>query len=280
MTEIHDFALIVLIVAGGLSLAVLMTRFSDRVPIPAPVMLLVAAALISDVLPALRMPWASATSSASRVVALIVILLNGGWISAGGASARAPGGHRLGILGTFVTAAVLAAAAHCLLGLAGRSPACSAPRWRRPTLPSCSPCSAAARSAGARGTMLEGEAGFNDPAGIALMLGMIELATHADASFMVVIQDFAVEMGIGRRSASSARASSAAPVRARRARSASRCSRGVLYGVTALTGGSGFLAVFIAGLLLGDAERLRERDRRFKRPSPAPARSSSSSRSG
>src|SRR3712207_7226997 len=38
---------------------------------------------------------------------------------------------------------------------------------------------------------------FNDPAGIALMIGMIELATHDDASFAVVISEFAVEMGIG-----------------------------------------------------------------------------------
>jgi cell volume regulation protein A len=32
---------------------------------------------------------------------------------------------------------------------------------------------------GRSGTTLEGEAGMNDPAGIALMLGMIELATHS-----------------------------------------------------------------------------------------------------
>ncbi len=34
---------------------------------------------------------------------------------------------------------------------------------------------------GRTGTILEGESGANDPVGIALMLGMIELATHADA---------------------------------------------------------------------------------------------------
>ena len=51
--------------------------------------------------------------------------------------------------------------------------------------------------AGRSGTTLEGEAGVNDPAGIALMLGMIELATHEDASFIVVVREFAVEMSIG-----------------------------------------------------------------------------------
>jgi potassium/hydrogen antiporter len=47
------------------------------------------------------------------------------------------------------------------------------------------------------GTIPECEAGVNDPAGIALMIGMIELATHPDASFTVVIVEFAVEMAVG-----------------------------------------------------------------------------------
>ena len=50
---------------------------------------------------------------------------------------------------------------------------------------------------GRSGVTLEGEAGFNDPAGIALMIGMIELATHADASRGVIAREFVVEMGIG-----------------------------------------------------------------------------------
>ena len=44
---------------------------------------------------------------------------------------------------------------------------------------------------GRTGTILEGESGANDPVGIALMIGMIELATHADASFWVVVRVFA-----------------------------------------------------------------------------------------
>jgi NhaP-type Na+/H+ and K+/H+ antiporter len=49
------------------------------------------------------------------------------------------------------------------------------------------------RKVGSRaGAILEGAAGVNDPAGIAPMIGMIELATHADASFLVVVREFAV----------------------------------------------------------------------------------------
>ena len=46
-------------------------------------------------------------------------------------------------------------------------------------------------------TILEGESGANDPVGIALMLGLIELATHADETFWVVVRVFALQMGVG-----------------------------------------------------------------------------------
>ena len=50
---------------------------------------------------------------------------------------------------------------------------------------------------GRSGTVLEGEAGFNDPAGIALMAGMIELATHDDATGWVIGREFLVQMVVG-----------------------------------------------------------------------------------
>ncbi len=50
---------------------------------------------------------------------------------------------------------------------------------------------------GRAGTILEGESGVNDPVGIALMIGMIELATQDGGSFWVVVEEFAVEMAGG-----------------------------------------------------------------------------------
>src|SRR5205814_1594098 len=50
---------------------------------------------------------------------------------------------------------------------------------------------------GRTGALLEGESGANDPVGIALMVGMIELATHPSATFWTVVREFAVEMSIG-----------------------------------------------------------------------------------
>jgi cell volume regulation protein A len=91
------------------------------------------------------------------------------------------------------------------------------------------------------------------------MLGMIELATHADASFWVVVREFAVEMSIGAALGLLGALVLIPLLRVLRLPSEglypvlALVLAGALYGVTALAGGSGFLAVFIAGLLVGDA---------------------------
>ena len=56
MTEITDFATIVLVVTAGFALAVLSTRLTERVPVPAPAIFLLAAALVSDIWPACTTP--------------------------------------------------------------------------------------------------------------------------------------------------------------------------------------------------------------------------------
>ena len=110
---------------------------------------------------------------------------------------------------------------------------------------------------GRSGTTLEGEAGLNDPAGIALMIGMIELATHADASAAVVVREFAVEMSVGAALGIVGGWLLAAILRRIRLPSASLhpllalVLAAALYGVTSLLHGSGFLAVFLAGLIVG-----------------------------
>jgi potassium/hydrogen antiporter len=261
MPEIADFATIVLIVAGGLSLGVLSTKLSDVVPIPAPVVFLVAAALAADVWDSLGNVLSIRDVERIAVVALIVILLNGG-MDIGWRRMRASAGSvlSLGILGTFITAGVVALAAHYVLGfdwtLAGILGAALAP-----TDPAVMFSVLGGRQIrGRSGTMLEGEAGFNDPAGIALMIGMIELATHPDATFWIVVEDFVKEMSIG--AAFGVAGAYALVALLHRVRLGSEplypvlvlVLAAVLYGVTGLVGGSGFLAVFVAGLLLGDAD--------------------------
>jgi potassium/hydrogen antiporter len=198
MTEISDFAGIVLVVTVGFALAVLSTKLTERVPVPAPALFLLAAAVVSDIWPGVYEAVEIETVERIAVVALVVILFNGG-IDIGWRRFRASAGPilSLGVLGTFATAALVAVIAHYALGfewtLAGIVGAAIAP-----TDPAVMFSVLGRREvAGRSGTILEGEAGVNDPAGIALMIGMIELSTHADASFWVVVRQFAVEMSIG-----------------------------------------------------------------------------------
>ena len=260
MTEIADFAAVFLFVTGAVALAVVSTTLTGRVPVPAPAIFLVAAALVSDIWPQVYEHVPILTVERVAVVALIVILFNGG-MDIGWRRFRASAGPilSLGVVGTFATAGLLAVFAHYALGfdwtLAGLIGAALAP-----TDPAVMFSVLGRREiAGRSGTTLEGEAGVNDPAGIALMLGLIELATHDDATWFVVVREFVVEMGVGT-AMGLAGALALLPL-LRRLRLPAEglypvlalALAGVLYSATSLVHGSGFLAVFIAGLVLGDA---------------------------
>jgi potassium/hydrogen antiporter len=260
MTEITDFAAIVLVLTAGFTLAVLSTKLTERVPVPAPAIFLLAAAAVSDLWPRVYEEVPIRTVERIAVVALIVILFNGG-MDIGWRRFRSAAGPilSLGVIGTFATAAIVAVFAHYALGfdwmLAGIVGAALAP-----TDPAVMFSVLGRREIGGRsGTALEGEAGVNDPAGIALMIGMIELATHDDASFLVVVREFAVEMGIGTAAGLLGALGLVSLLRRVRLPSEALSSvlalalAGLLYGATSLAHGSGFLAVFIAGLFLGDA---------------------------
>ncbi|HEX5469946.1 MAG TPA: cation:proton antiporter [Gaiellaceae bacterium] len=260
MTEIPDFAVIVLLVAGGFALAVFSTKLTERVPLPSPALFLVGAAVASDLFPELYPHVPILTVERIAVVALVVILFNGG-MDIGWRRFRAAAGPilSLGILGTFATAGIVAVFAHyaldfdwTLAGLVGAALAPTDPAVMFSVL-------GQKEIAGHSGTTLEGEAGVNDPAGIALMIGMIELATHDDATVLVIVREFAVEMAVG--TAIGIVGALLVVALLRRVHLAvdalnpvlALALAGALYGVTGLAHGSGFLAVFIAGLVVGDA---------------------------
>lgn len=260
MPEIADFATLVLILAGGFCVAVLSTRLTERVPVPAPALFLAAAALASDLWPSLYDHVPILTVERIAVVALVVILFNGG-IDIGMRRLRASlvPVLSLGLVGTFLTAGAIAAVAHLLLGmdwtLAGLIGAALAP-----TDPAVMFSVLGRREVGGRsGTTLEGEAGMNDPAGIALMIGMIELATSDHATLLVVGREFAVEMVIGA-AFGLIGARLIVPMLARAHLPSevlypvlALVLAFVLYGAASVAHGSGFLAVFLAGLAVGDA---------------------------
>jgi cell volume regulation protein A len=70
MSEIVDFATIILLVTAGFALAVLSTRLTQRYPVPAPAIFLVAAAVASDLWPILYRSVPVHTVERIAVVAL------------------------------------------------------------------------------------------------------------------------------------------------------------------------------------------------------------------
>ncbi len=165
----------------------------------------------------------------------------------------------LGVLGTFGTAGVVALAAHWFFDF-GWTTAGILGAALAPTDPAVMFSVLGKREvAGRTGTILEGESGANDPVGIALMIGMLDFATHEGASFWTVVREFAVEMSVGL-AIGVAGAALLLPLMRRVSLPSEAlypirtlAVAGVVYGVASIAHGSGFLAVFVAGLLVGAA---------------------------
>jgi potassium/hydrogen antiporter len=265
VAELSDFGLVVLVVAGGVILALLASKLSERYPVPAPALFLLAALAIPVALPHIQ------TVERIGVVAVVLILFDGGMHIGWRRFRRAVVPIAvLGIVGTFTTAVVVAICAHFLLDvswtLAGVIGAALAP-----TDPAVMFSILGDKEIGGNtGTILEGEAGVNDPVGIALVIGMVEFATTDGASAWSVVQEFLLEMTIGLAVGLAGAALLVAfsrrvdlpgeglyPLR-------TLAAAGVIYGVAAVAHGSGFLAVFIAGLALGALDIPHKRQiRRF-----------------
>jgi cell volume regulation protein A len=257
---VHDltsFGLDVLLVAAALSAALLASKASARVSVPSAALFLIAAAIASDVFPSLSL----STTAVERfgTVALIVILFDGG-SSIGLRRFRvvAVPVALLGTVGTFATAGLVAVFAHGVFGF-GWTTAGLLGAAIAPTDPAVMFSVLGEREiGGASGTILEGESGANDPVGIALMIGMIELATQPDASFWIVVQTFVEQMviglafgivgGLAERQLLRRLALPSSGLHTVR----TLALAGLVYGVATVAHGSGFLAVFVAGLLVGD----------------------------
>jgi len=265
--EITYYGLAILIVSSVVAVAVLLNLVSEQVPIPAPAIFLLAAAVTVHFWPSLGREISVLEVERVAVVALILILFDGG-MRVGWARFRAAAIPItvLGVFGTFATAGLIAIAGHYLFdfswtgaGMLGAALAPTDPAVMFSVL-------GRHEVSGRTGTILEGESGVNDPVGVALMIGMIELATHADATFWVVVREFLVEMSVGL--AVGVAGAWVVLQSLRRIHLAnpalyplrSLAAAGVIYGVAAVAHGSGFLAVFVAGLLIGDAEYPRRDD--------------------
>ena len=192
-------------------------------------------------------------------IALMLILFDGG-MHIGWRKFRASAGAItwLGVVGTAVTAVGMAVAAHVLFGV-GWQTALLIGTALAPTDPAVVFSVLGRREIeGRSGTILEGESGANDPVGIAVMVALLGSTGTGSAA------------PSGRGWANSSGRSPSAPwsavpggwllirlfrlllpnealypVRA-------MAAAGAIYGLAGVLGGSGFLAVLLAGIIVGD----------------------------
>src|SRR6201996_1398866 len=258
MSGASQFGLIILVIGLAGTAAVLSNRLSARLRVPAPAFFLVAAVIAAQL-------WPTATAlpaqTVERVVtvALAIILFDGG-MHIGRHRFRAAAGAIVwtGIAGTLVTAAGTAVAARYVAGmswhlalLVGTAVAATDPAvvfsvfGRR-------------EIAGRTGVLLEGESGANDPVTIALLSAL--LAAHGGAGSVAwhVATEFALQMAVGVAVGLAGGLLLLAFMRGGPLPSEGLYSPRVLAGVLVIFGaatvaqGSGFLAVLVAGIIIGD----------------------------
>ena len=117
LTEIGDFGEIVLVVAATVFVALLGMRLADRLSLPYAAIFLIGAAVIAEFWTHLQSVLSVENVERIAVVALLVILFDGGLHIGLGRFRRSVGPILgLGVVGTFLTAGVVALAAHYVLG--------------------------------------------------------------------------------------------------------------------------------------------------------------------
>lgn len=257
---LFDFNDVILGAALALSLAIAGRVLAERLTVPAAALLLIFFAALSDVFSGLRDALSISDVQRIATVALIVILFDGGMHIGPRRFQRAAAPIALlGVVGTFATAALVAVAAHALLDMSW-TVAWLLGAALAPTDPAVTFSVLTGKEVrGRSGTILEGESGVNDPAGIALMVGIVELATSDRGSAWNVVSEFAVEMSVGLAVGLAGGVCLLLVMRRLPLPEAALYPIRVLglaalvYGLAALVHGSGFLAVFVAGIVIGDA---------------------------
>ncbi len=247
------------VVVTVLSLAVLGIiageRLSERSGVPLPLVVLGVTALSARA--ANLAPLGEIAVSRIVTVALIAVLFSGGMhLGRRRLTRSARVVLSLGGIGTLGTAAFGALFAHFALGLAWY-PALLVTTAVAPTDPTIvfgllgrNPV------AGRVATVLEGESGTNDPVGISLMTALLGAGSitlsglaHAGSTFALQI---CVGTVVGVTGGQALLWLVRRPSLAGQRPIASAAAAVAIYGLAAAVGGSGFLAVFVAGISLGD----------------------------
>jgi cell volume regulation protein A len=265
-------SVLVLVLLIGL-LAFGSVALTRRVALPAPAFLLLGAAVAARIVPGVHAPT-DTTAERIVTVALVAILLDGG-MRIGWPRFRAEAGAitLTGVLGTALTIAGAALVTHLVVGVNAYQSLLVATAVA-PTDPAVVFSVLGERvEAGGAGTILAGESGVNDPVGIALMAALLGAGHLGLAPFAHVGGGFLSAMAVGaafgivgggvlRRLVVRAEGSGGRLTPAVTAAGAL-----LVYGGATLAHGSGFLAVFMAGIVLGNlhGRNLHGRNRRNRR---------------
>jgi cell volume regulation protein A len=257
--DLFPFAIVTLFAGLALLAAVASNGLAERIRVPAPALFLVLAALASDLVPRLG-DLSIRVDQRIVTVALVYILFDGG-MHIGWRRLRPNAGAVLwlGIAGTAVTAAAVAAGAHWLFGFGWR-PSLLLGAALAPTDPAVVFSVLGRREIGGRtGVLLEAESGANDPVGIALMVSLLGATGTGWSAFGSGIGSFALEMVVGAAVGAVGgwlmiRAMRRVPLPSEALYPLEAAAFALLlYGGATALHGSGFLAVFLAGIMLGDA---------------------------
>lgn len=240
---------------------VLTTRFSSRLGVPSLILFIfVGIVMGSDVLGIIYFDNAAITQLIG-VVALVIILFEGG-LQTNWKDVRpvlVPS-LSLATLGVLITSGIVAFAAKMILGL----------DWLESILFGAIVGSTDAAAVFAvlkdhnispkLGSTLEAESGSNDPMAVFLTVAMIELITIPDTNVLSLIGDFIMQMGLGlilglilgkiavlALNSINLDSGGLYPVFA-------TAFALLTYGLTAFLNGSGLLAVYIAAIIIGNAE--------------------------
>lgn len=259
VSDTLPYALVILLVAVAGLLAILANQLSEHIKLPVPALMLVAAALAVEALPGVRPP-SERTVERLVTAALVCILFSGG-LSIGWRRFRraALPIAVVGVPGTFLTVLGAGAALHWVFALSWYL-ALLVGTAVAPTDPAVV-FSVLGRKevVGNSGTVLEGESGANDPVGIALLASLLTAGALSGGALLQVGGQFMLQMAVGL--AAGVLGGRAMlwfvrrvplPTEALYPLRTLACVF-ILYGVATLGHGSGFLAVFVAGILLGDA---------------------------
>jgi potassium/hydrogen antiporter len=266
MDDVVPFALVVVVASLALLGAVGSSRITALTQLPSPGLFLLAASVAADVFPGLGS--LSITADQRIVTVALVVLLFDGGMHIGLERFRPVAGSVLwlGVAGTAVTASGVAAVAHLVFGFDWRASLLLGTALA-PTDPATVFSVLGRREVrGSTGTLLEGEAGANDPVGIALMVSILGASGAGMGQVAHGAGEFALQMGVGLLLGLAGGHAlrwvmrhlpmpneSLYPLR-------TVAFALLVYGVTTVAHGSGFLAVLLAGILVGDTRAPYKRE--------------------